>query len=122
MSDSENSFDDEVVEITEVVDVIEVDGVEVTRIVDVIEGDGIEIVDVVAMVDGEIVEEDILVLEEIDNSLTLPVWEPTGDAEVDAALEELATVDQSDSSEHIAIFESVHRRLHDRLSDLSSGS
>lgn len=63
---------------------------------------------------------DILVLEEV--APTLPVWEPTGDPAVDAALEELARIDEFDRSEQIAIFESVHRRLHERLSDLAAGS
>lgn len=65
--------------------------------------------------------DDILVLEEV-SAPTLPVWEPTGDPAVDAALEELSRIDEYERSEQIAVFESVHRRLHERLSDLAAGS
>ena len=65
--------------------------------------------------------DDILVLDEV-SAPTLPVWEPTGDPAVDAALEELSRLDEFERSEQIAIFESVHRRLHERLSDLAAGS
>ncbi len=64
--------------------------------------------------------DEVLILE--DAQETLPVWQPTGDPQVDAALAELASLDEHDRDEHIAIFESVHRRLHERLSDLSSGA
>jgi len=68
----------------------------------------------------------ILVLDEAPltaaPAATLPVWQPTGDPAVDAALEELARIDEFDRSEQIAVFESVHRRLHERLSDLAAGS
>lgn len=65
--------------------------------------------------------DDILVLDEV-TAPTLPVWEPTGDPAVDAALEELSRLDEFERSEQIAVFESVHRRLHERLSDLAAGS
>ena len=65
--------------------------------------------------------DDILVLDEV-SAPTLPVWEPTGDPAVDAALEELSRLDEFERSEQIAVFESVHRRLHERLSDLAAGS
>ena len=65
--------------------------------------------------------DEILVLDEV-SAPTLPVWEPTGDPAVDAALEELARLDEFERSEQIAVFESVHRRLHERLSDLAAGS
>jgi hypothetical protein len=58
----------------------------------------------------------------VEGELILPVWEPTGDPTVDAALERLRELDDLDASEHIAIFESVHRQLHQRLSDLNAGS
>lgn len=73
-------------------------------------------------VEGVQADDDLLVLEEVDTTPTLPVWEPTGDPAVDAALEELAMLDERDRSEHIEVFESVHRRLHDRLSGLTSSS
>jgi len=58
----------------------------------------------------------------VEGELILPVWEPTGDPTVDAALEQLRQLDDLDASEHVAIFESVHRQLHQRLSDLNAGS
>ena len=58
---------------------------------------------------------------DVDGELVLPVWEPTGDAAVDAALERLNELDDLDASEHVAVFESVHRQLHQRLSDLHHG-
>ena len=77
-----------------------------------------------AVVDAEVElddVDDILVLDEV-TAPTLPVWEPTGDPAVDAALEELSRLDEFERSEQIAVFESVHRRLHERLSDLAAGS
>ncbi len=64
--------------------------------------------------------ETVMVLEEHDNALVLAVWEPTGDVDVDAALEELATLDDVEIHGHAAVFTSVHGRLHQRLSDLSA--
>ena len=58
----------------------------------------------------------------VEGELILPDWEPTGDPTVDAALERLRELDDLDASEHVAIFESVHRQLHQRLSDLNAGS
>ena len=63
-----------------------------------------------------------LMRQDVDGELVLPVWEPTGDAAVDAALERLNELDDLDASEHVAVFESVHRELHQRLSDLNAGS
>ena len=59
---------------------------------------------------------------DVDGELVLPVWEPTGDPAVDAALDRLNELDDLDTSEHVAIFEAVHRQLHQRLSDLNAGS
>lgn len=79
-------------------------------------------VDVVVDAEVELDDvDDILVLDEV-TAPTLPVWEPTGDPAVDAALEELSRLDEFERSEQIAVFESVHRRLHERLSDLAAGS
>jgi hypothetical protein len=94
-------------------DYIEADGVD-AALVEEINRDEIE---------AEVVEDSIdsvMVLAEHDNALVLPVWEPTGDHEVDTALEELATLDDLDIHEHTAVFTSVHGRLHQRLSDLSA--
>jgi hypothetical protein len=62
----------------------------------------------------------VLVLEEHDNSLVLPVWEPTGDPEVDAALEELASLEELSIHDHADVFTSIHGRLHQRLTDISA--
>ena len=67
-------------------------------------------------------DDEVLLLQEVEADLVLAVWEPTGDSQVDAALEQLATLDDLDTSEHIAVFETVHRQLHQRLSDLNTGS
>ena len=90
------------------VDFIEVDGVDAASIAVNTVDDGIDSL------------ETVMVLEEHDNALVLAVWEPTGDPDVDAALEELATLDQIDIHGHAAVFTAVHGRLHQRLSDLSA--
>lgn len=64
------------------------------------------------------VELDVLVLEDAP-TLALPVWEPTGDAEVDAALEQLRRLDDAELSEHVEVFAEVHSALHARLSGIS---
>ena len=99
---------------------------------DFVQGDYIEVDGVDAALDeeinrdeieGEVIDdsiESVMVLAQHDNALVLPVWQPTGDAEVDTALEELATLDDRDIHDHAAVFTSVHGRLHQRLSDLSA--
>ena len=62
----------------------------------------------------------VMVLEEVDVALVLPVWEPTGDAEVDAALEQLATLDELSVHDHAELLTSVHSSLHQRLTDISA--
>ncbi|MUH45203.1 MAG: hypothetical protein F2793_01690 [Actinobacteria bacterium] len=61
-------------------------------------------------------------LQGTDGDLILPVWEPTGDAAVDAALDSLTGLDELDASDHIPVFEAVHQQLHQRLSDINAGS
>lgn len=65
-------------------------------------------------------QDSVLVLEEVDIALVLPVWEPTGDAQVDAALEELATLDELAVHDHAEVLTSVHSGLHQRLTDISA--
>ncbi len=89
-------------------DSIEVDGVDAASSEEVSKDDDIDLL------------ETVMVLEEHDNALVLAVWEPTGDVEVDAALEELATLDDVEIHGHAAVFTSVHGRLHQRLTDLSA--
>lgn len=61
----------------------------------------------------ELVEAEIVALE-------LPVWEPTGEGRVDAALDRLHDVVSLPTSEHVEVFEDVHRRLGEALADLES--
>lgn len=65
-------------------------------------------------------EASVMVLEEVDIALVLPVWEPTGDAQVDAALEILATLDELSVHDHAEVLTSVHSSLHQRLTDISA--
>ena len=58
--------------------------------------------------------EDVLVLDEF----ALPVWEPTGQPQVDAALDLIAGLDADDLSAHAAVFDDVHQRLRQVLADL----
>lgn len=65
--------------------------------------------------------DDVLVLEEIpDPDAVLPVWEPTGNPTVDAALEELHAVAGADLGEHAAIYERVQQSLRATLDGLAA--
>ena len=66
------------------------------------------------------VSEDFELVQEVEPELALPVWEPTGDAAVDAALDELAKLDALPVAEHIDVFTSVHAALHERLGGLEA--
>ena len=97
------------VEVVEV-EVVEVDSVEVDSVeVDVVETDVLE-------------DDDVLLLEEVEveSELVLPVWEPTGDPQVDAALDLLTTLDPDDVHQHAAVFDEIHQGLRGRLSDLDA--
>lgn len=68
-------------------------------------------------VTGEISE--VMVLEEIaDPELTLPVWEATGNGEVDLALELMQGIDPDSIHTHAEILSEVHSRLHTLMSQL----
>lgn len=67
-------------------------------------------------------EPEVLVLQEQAIALELPVWEPTGDPEVDAALDELTSLGNLSLAEHAPVFDGVYRRLHGRLSNLAAGT
>ena len=62
-------------------------------------------------------EDDVLLLEE-EEPLVLPVWEPTGEPAVDAALDRLVELDPDDVHQHAAVFDDVHRTLRATLTDL----
>lgn len=51
--------------------------------------------------------------------LIKPEVEPTGDARIDAALDRMRDVSQLPTSEHVEVFEEVHRRMQDLLADSS---
>lgn len=55
------------------------------------------------------------------HELMLPVWEATGDPDIDATLDLLLTLDDVTPVERIEIYETVHQQLHKRLSHLSNG-
>lgn len=56
----------------------------------------------------------------VDTTLPLKsAIEPTGDARVDSALERLADSESLPMAEQIQVFEDVHRKLQDALSDLA---
>lgn len=67
-------------------------------------------------------DDDVLLLEEVEveSELVLPVWEPTGDAQVDAALDLLTTLDPDDVHQHAAVFDEIHQGLRGRLTDLDA--
>lgn len=63
--------------------------------------------------------DDILLLDEaIDSELILPVWEATGNVEVDSALEKIQTIDLEDIHSHHGILTDVHDRLRDIMVNL----
>lgn len=61
----------------------------------------------------ELVDEEVVALE-------LPVWEPTGEGRVDAALDRLHDVVNLPTAEHVEVYEDVYRRLGEALADLES--
>lgn len=70
---------------------------------------------------SEVIEsvEHLMVLEDAPAELVLEVWEPTGDASVDSALEDLRGLDTAELGDHVEIFTSIHDQLRTRLTDLS---
>ena len=66
--------------------------------------------------------DDVLLLAEAvgEPELVLPVWEPTGDPAVDAALDELARLDDLGVTDQVGVYAAVHQALHTRLSDLDA--
>jgi len=67
---------------------------------------------------SEQTDEDLVLLEEIEEDLVLPVWEPTGETRVDAALDLLTTLDPDDVHSHPPVFDEVHQGLRAALTDL----
>ena len=103
--------------------------VEVVEVAEVDEGSGEPVVEVVAVLDAAAIGgdsldesdlEDVLVLEVVDDALVLPVWEPTGVARVDEALDELTRMDPDDVHHHAEVYDTIHQRLRGTLSDLDT--
>lgn len=69
----------------------------------------------------ETLVEDVLVLEEApDPDAVLPVWEPTGNTAVDAALEELHAVAGAELGDHAQVYERVQQSLRATLDGLAA--
>ncbi|MDB0018609.1 hypothetical protein N9E04_00070 [bacterium] len=111
--------------------VVEVDvelGPDGDEAVAVVEEPSVDVVDARDSVDGvdesfedEAAEESVLVLEEASlPEAVLPVWEPTGNAAVDAALEDLHALADTDVNEHAAVYEKVQASLRATLDGLVS--
>lgn len=103
--------------------------VEVVEVAEVDEGSGEPVVEVVAVLDAAAIGgdsldesdlEDVLVLVVVDDALVLPVWEPTGVARVDEALDELTRMDPDDVHHHAEVYDTIHQRLRGTLSDLDT--
>ncbi len=64
-------------------------------------------------------DEDILVLSEApDPDAILPMWEPTGNATVDAALDELRAIADADLADHAQVYDRVQTSLRGTLDGL----
>jgi hypothetical protein len=63
-------------------------------------------------------DEAVLVLEEVDYELLLPMWEPTGEPRVDEALELLSTLDVDDVHSHTEVYGQIHVQLRAALTDV----
>ena len=111
--------------------VVEIDvelGPDGDEAVTVVEETSVDVVDARDSVDGvdessedQADEESVLVLEEASlPEAVLPVWEPTGNAAVDAALEDLHALADTDVNEHAAVYDKVQASLRATLDGLVS--
>ncbi len=80
--------------------------------------DGIvEVIEESIVIESE--SDDLLVLEEVaDFELVLPVWEATGNGEIDSALELIQAIDLEDIHSHHGILTEVHDQLRDVMVNL----
>ena len=77
-------------------------------------------------VSGEgISSDDVLVVDEVvapevtpSPDAVLPVWEPTGNADVDGALDSLHALADTDMTQHVSVFEEVESALRATLNGL----
>lgn len=66
-------------------------------------------------------DDDVLVLAVApDPESVLPVWEPTGNATIDATLEQLHSLADADVGEHAATFEQIEQSLRATLNGLAA--
>ena len=111
--------------------VVEIDvelGPDGDEAVTLVEETSVDVVDARDSVDGvdessedEAAEESVLVLEEASlPEAVLPVWEPTGNAAVDVALEDLHALADTDVNEHAAVYDKVQASLRATLDGLVS--
>jgi len=76
-----------------------------------IDGDDVDAVDITVNDSDE-----VLVLDEVANpNLHFEMWEPTGVAEVDAALDDLAGMSELPVNDHAKVFASIHDSLREQL-------
>ena len=73
-------------------------------------------------VSSDLQDDEVLLLDEVEDELRLPVWEPTGEPGVDAALDLLSQLDPDDVHQHAAVFDDIHQRLRATLTDLDAPS
>ena len=79
--------------------------------------------DAISGVDASI--DDVLVVDEVvtpevrpSPDAVLPVWEPTGNADVDGALDSLHALADTDVTQHVSVFEEVESALRATLNGL----
>jgi len=70
-------------------------------------------------------DDDVLVVDEVvapevtpSPDAVLPVWEPTGNADVDGALDPLHALADTDVTQHVGVFEEVESALRATLNGL----
>ena len=73
-------------------------------------------------VSTDLEDDEVLLLDEVEDELRLPVWEPTGEPGVDAALDLLSQLDPDDVHQHAGVFDDIHQRLRATLTDLDTRS
>ena len=74
------------------------------------------------ILDAALADDDVLLLDEVDQELVLPMWEPTGEPRVDEALDLLGELDPDDVHRHAQVFDQIHQGLRATLADLDSAS
>ncbi len=75
--------------------------------------------------DDVLSDDDVLVVDEVVTpevtqpaDAVLPVWEPTGNADVDGALDSLHALADTDVTQHVGVFEEVESALRATLNGL----